>query len=122
MTSGLRGIAPASLVDRAKDSIGSALGVAQNDPAAQSIRTQITSTARSSFVSGMHTTLYLAAFIVILGALAVFKFLPARTADVDADGREAVAFGLGPADVTPLALATDIAEEIEVENDSVHSS
>jgi EmrB/QacA subfamily drug resistance transporter len=122
VTSGLRGIAPASLVDRAKDSIGSALGVAQNDPAAQSIRTQITSTARSSFVSGMHTTLYLAAFIVILGALAVFKFLPARTADVDADGREVVAFGLGPADVTPLALATDIAEEIEVENDSVHSS
>ena len=35
VTSGLRGIAPASLVDRAKDSIGSALGVAQNDPAAQ---------------------------------------------------------------------------------------
>ncbi|MEO8696796.1 MAG: DHA2 family efflux MFS transporter permease subunit [Acidimicrobiales bacterium] len=121
VTSGLAGIAPSSLVDRAKDSIGSALGVAQNDPAAESIRTQITATARSSFVSGMHTTLFIAASIVVLGALAVLKFLPARTHEVDADGRAPIVSGIGPADVTPLVLATDIAEEIEVGRGAVHS-
>ena len=121
MTSALAGIAPASLIDRAKDSIGSALGVAQNDPAAESVRTQITSAARSSFVSGMHTTLYLAAFLVVLGTLGVYKYLPARTHDVDADGRSAIPSGIGPADVTPLALATEIAEEIEVGHDAVRS-
>jgi EmrB/QacA subfamily drug resistance transporter len=121
VTSGLANIAPASIIDRAKDSVGSALGLAQKDSAAQSIRTQITSTARSSFVSGMHTALYLGAAIVILGAIAVFKFLPARTHDVDADGRTAVAYGLGPADVAPLTLGTDIAEEIEVGRGAFHS-
>ena len=121
VTSGLAGIAPSSIIDRAKESIGSALGVAQTDPAAQSIRTQITSTARTSFVNGMHTTLYLAALIVVVGAAGVLKFLPARTHEVDADGREAVAFGLGPADVAPLTLASDIAEEIEVVHGSSRS-
>ena len=121
VTNGLAGIAPPSIVDRAKDSIGSALGVAQTDPAAESFRTQITSTAKSSFVSGMHTTLYLAAVIVVVGAIAVYKFLPARTADVDADGRHGVPLGLGPADVAPLAPATDIAEEIAVGHGSSRS-
>jgi len=121
VTSGLSGIAPSSLIDKAKDSVGSALGVAQNDPAAQSIRTQITATARSSFVNGMHTSLYIAAAIVIVGAAAVLKFLPARTHDVDADGRGAVAYGLGPADVAPLTLGTDIAEEIEVGRGAIHT-
>jgi hypothetical protein len=69
----------------------------------------------------MHTTLFIAAAIVVLGALAVLKFLPARTHEVDADGREPVPFGIGPADVAPLALASDIAEEIEVGHGAVHS-
>jgi hypothetical protein len=58
----------------------------------------------------------------VLGALAVLKFLPARTHEIDADGRGPAVSGIGPADVAPLALATDIAEEIEVGRGAVHSS
>ena len=62
-----------------------------------------------------------AAGACLFGALAVLKFLPARTHEVDADGRAPVPSGIGPADVAPLVLATDIAEEIEVGRDAVRS-
>ena len=50
----------------------------------------------------MHTTLFIAASIVVLGALAVLKFLPARTHEIDADGRNPVVSGLGRVDGVPV--------------------
>lgn len=115
MTSALGGIVPPALLDRAKDSVGSALGVAQRGDADAALRARIADAARRSFVDGMHTSLIIAAGIVLLGAVVVLRFLPARTEDHGVEHLdEVLAMGLGPADVAPLALATDLAEELEV--------
>jgi EmrB/QacA subfamily drug resistance transporter len=122
MTSALSGVAPASVIASAKDSVGSALGVAQNDPAAQSVRTQIIAASHDGFVNGMHTSVLLAAVIVILGAAAVYRWLPARIADGDIDtahhhanASDAVPMGMSAVDVTPLAFATVIADELDID-------
>jgi EmrB/QacA subfamily drug resistance transporter len=120
VTSALSGVVPNDVLERAKDSVGSALGVARTGTTDPGVRAQIEAAARSSFVSGMHTSLLIAAVIVVIGAFAVLRFLPARTGLIDADGRPPTPVGLGPADVAPLALATDLAEEQEFEHDIAH--
>lgn len=110
----LRGLAPEPIITRAKDSVGAALGAVQGDTVDPGVRSEVVRAARSSFVHGMHTSLFLAAGIVFVGALAVARFLPSRTADHGIEEAAATPLGLGPADVAPLALATDLAEEREV--------
>jgi Na+/melibiose symporter-like transporter len=74
----LRGRVPGSLIGRVEDSLGSALGVARDVPAAHPYATRITDAARTSFVHGMHAAVLVAAAIAVIGAVGVLLWLPAR--------------------------------------------
>lgn len=68
---------------RAQDSIGGALQVAADLPAAAA-RTVVL-IAKTEFVDGMHLALWVAAAIVAVAAVVVFAFLPARAPEHDAN-------------------------------------
>jgi EmrB/QacA subfamily drug resistance transporter len=81
VASGLHGKVPAALIGPAKDSVGSALGVARNASAAR-FAPQIISVAQHSFVAGLHVAVVVGAGVIVLGAIAVLRWLPARATDV----------------------------------------
>lgn len=64
---------------RARDSLGGALQVARELPAAASQR--LSSIAKTEFVSGLRLAIILAVVIVAIAAVVVFAFLPARAVD-----------------------------------------
>jgi len=73
---------PADVVSAAKDSVGSALGVANGLPAdLQRLGPGLVDAAKSSFVDGFHITALIAAVLVFIAALGVLRFLPARATD-----------------------------------------
>jgi hypothetical protein len=74
----LQGHVPGSLLARAEDSLGSALGVARDSPAARPFATRIVSAAQTSFVNGMHAAVLVAAAIAVIGGIGVLVWLPAR--------------------------------------------
>jgi len=92
----LQGHVPGSLLARAEDSLGSALGVARDSPAARPFATRIVSAAQTSFVNGMHAAVLVAAAIAVIGGIGVLVWLPARArahpddVDVIEPGPEAV--------------------------------
>ncbi|HEY4332897.1 MAG TPA: MFS transporter, partial [Ilumatobacteraceae bacterium] len=80
----------------AKDSLGGAIDVAKELPAAAAAH--LTAVAKSEFVSGMRLALLVAVAVVTAAAIVVFMFLPARAADVD--------------DAAALDVEVEVAEEI----------
>jgi EmrB/QacA subfamily drug resistance transporter len=74
----LQGRVPGSLLARAEDSLGSALGVARDVPSARPYATRIVSAAQASFVNGMHAAVLVAAAIAVIGGIGVLVWLPAR--------------------------------------------
>jgi predicted MFS family arabinose efflux permease len=74
----LHGIVPGSLLGKIEDSLGSALGVARDVPAAKPFAGRIVDAAQTSFVSGMHAAVLVAAAIAVIGAVSVIVWLPAR--------------------------------------------
>src|SRR4029079_1068764 len=74
----LHGKVPGNLLGKAEDSLGSALGVARDVPAAKPFAGQIVDAAQHSFVTGMHAAVLVAAAIAFVGAIGVVKWLPAR--------------------------------------------
>ena len=74
----LQGRVPGSLLARAEDSLGSALGVARDVPSARPYATRIVSAAQTSFVNGMHAAVLVAAAIAVIGGIGVLVWLPAR--------------------------------------------
>jgi len=115
VTKGLTGHVPADLVGQANQSIGSAVGVA-HDPANAAFAQQILDVTKQSFVEGFHIAVVVGAVIILFGACAVLKWLPARAMPNAAhgDGADGVPMGLGPVDVVPAELAADLAEELSV--------
>jgi EmrB/QacA subfamily drug resistance transporter len=99
-----------SAVSAAKDSVGGAVDLARSLPA--SIGSAVEQAAKLEFVSGMRSALLIGAGVVLIAALIVLVYLPARAGDA----REAVE---GPADgmasltfaVAEGALETDAALE-----------
>jgi hypothetical protein len=75
---GLRGAVPPTIVTQIGDNIGQAVGVATETPAAKPYATQILDVAKHGFVSGLHTIGFVAAGVVLLAAIGVALFLPAR--------------------------------------------
>jgi hypothetical protein len=67
---------PAGVVDQAKQSLATALGIAHGKPA---LVTEI----NEAFVSGMHRGVLFAAAATLLGAIIVFRWLPAHGTEVD---------------------------------------
>jgi Na+/melibiose symporter-like transporter len=74
----LHGTVPGSLLARVEDSLGSALGVARDVPAAKPFAGRIVDAAQHSFMSGMHAAVLVAAAIAFVGAIGVIIWLPAR--------------------------------------------
>jgi hypothetical protein len=132
VTASLRGVVPDQLVARARDSVGTALGVVRDVPSARPYAPQIVEAAHSGFLIGLHTAVLVAGVIMLFGAAGVWRWLPARAHDDErdvalaaapaaggagaaADGAaEIVPAGIGPVDVVPAGPAVDVAEELEV--------
>jgi hypothetical protein len=74
----LQGAVPGSLLGKIEDSLGSALGVARDVPAARPFAGRIIDAAQTSFVSGMHAAVLVAAVIAVIGGIGVLVWLPAR--------------------------------------------
>jgi Na+/melibiose symporter-like transporter len=120
VSNALAGSVPADVVSEAKESLGGALGVARDNPAAQQHSAQIIEASREGFVNGFHITLVVAAGILAVAALGVLRWLPSR-ASGDADARvidegDVVPMGIGPVDVVPADVAADLAYELELED------
>lgn len=119
MGSALGSTVPAAVVDKARDSIGAALGAVRDLPAARPFAGDIVDAAHRSFITGFHTAALVAAGILLVSVLGVLRWLPARAAEpgvVHADATDAVPMGIGPVDVTPADLSADFADELEVGN------
>jgi len=74
----LHGNVPGSLLAKIEDSLGSALGVARDNPSAKPFAGRIVDAAQHSFVTGMHAAVLVAAAIAFIGAIGVLVWLPAR--------------------------------------------
>ena len=81
----LSGHIPDALLGPVKDSIAGAIGVARTVPGAQPFAGQIVSDARTSFVLGMHTAALVAMGVLLVAAAIVFRWLPHRARDEEAD-------------------------------------
>ncbi len=117
VTSALTGVAPSSVIDQAKDSVGAALGAAKGNADAQPFANQIITAAHDGFVNGFHLAVGIAAGIVLIGAIAVYSYLPARRQGVsDGDHLERpLRDDLDPAGIT-AAVSTEGAElELDAE-------
>jgi EmrB/QacA subfamily drug resistance transporter len=74
----LRSHVPGSLLAKVEDSLGSALGVARDNPSAKPFAARIVDAAQHSFVTGMHAAVLVAAAIAVIGGIGVLIWLPAR--------------------------------------------
>jgi len=74
----LRGKVPVALLGKVEDSLGSALGVVRQNPAARPFAGRIVDAAQHSFVTGMHAAVLVAAAIAVIGGIGVLIWLPAR--------------------------------------------
>ncbi len=66
-------------ISAAKDSVGGAMDLAKSLPA--SVGSVVATAAKLQFVSGMHTALVIGAGVVLIAAIIVFVYLPARAGD-----------------------------------------
>jgi hypothetical protein len=92
MADNLGGVVSPDVLSRLGDNVGQAISVA---PSTGGSAAQVIETAKSSFVSGLHTVGLAAAGVVFLAAMGVALFLPARARD------EAVVVPDGLFDVEP---------------------
>jgi hypothetical protein len=102
-------------ISAAKDSIGGAVGLAKSLPL--SIRSVVATAAKLQFVSGLRSALVIGAGVVLVAAVIVLVYLPARAGDAreplegPADGMAsltyAVAEGALETDAAALALKAE---------------
>ena len=78
MANSLGGVVPADVLSRLGDNVGQAISVAPSTGAATA---QIIDSAKTSFVSGLHIVGLVGAGVVLLAAVGVALFLPARARD-----------------------------------------
>jgi EmrB/QacA subfamily drug resistance transporter len=111
MAAKLDGTVRAGVVHAASDSVGAAIGAARDVAAPAAHR--VVAAAQSSFVSGMHVAVIVAAAIIAVGAVGVLRWLPARMVD-DATERmpdvDAVVPKIEPVNVEPALSAADLSE------------
>jgi EmrB/QacA subfamily drug resistance transporter len=115
IASNLAGV-PATFVQQAQKSVGSAIGLVADTPAARPFAEQITKAAQEAFVSAFHIVVLVGALIIVGIMLGVLRWLPSRASDdprATATAVDAVPMGIGPVDVVPANLAADLADELE---------
>jgi hypothetical protein len=69
---------PAALAQKAGDSIGAAMGIAGSGQLPSAVATALAQTAKQSFMDGWQTMAIIVCIIFVVGAIVVFKFMPAR--------------------------------------------
>jgi EmrB/QacA subfamily drug resistance transporter len=127
VASSLGGRVPAEIVSGARDSVGAALGMVHDLPAAKPFAGLVTREANAAFVAGFHTSVIVAAAILLVGAVGVYRWLPARVADegelaaVEAglgagagEGPDGAPVGLDPDPVVPLGAAADLVDDLDL--------
>ncbi len=100
---------PSNLVARARDSVGAAVGLVRDDPAARPFGHQLVDAAKHQYVTAMHTSVLVAAVLLLVAAVGVVRFLPA-------EARPPVVptpVGVGPVDLVPAELAADVAMAVK---------
>ncbi|SRR5581483_10363437 len=117
VTGALGNHVPGPVLHEASQSIGSAIGIA-NDPVNRVFAPAVLDATKHAFVDGLHIAVVVGAVIVYAGIVAVLKWLPARALDVEhADAADAVPMGIGPVDVVPAEVAADVADELSLTTD-----
>ncbi|MCU1426340.1 MAG: Drug resistance transporter, EmrB/QacA subfamily [Actinomycetia bacterium] len=120
VSAALRGHVPAAIAAKARDSVGSAVSLVNENPAAKPYASQIANASRHAFVLGMHTAVVVAAVTMLIGAAGVLRWLPARATGDEPSRRAAdVLPELGPVDVVPAVQAAELAVELEEQRDPV---
>jgi Na+/melibiose symporter-like transporter len=71
---------PPKVVDAASNNVGEAIGFS-NSPAGRPFAVQIADASKDAFVHGLHTSVLLAAGVILLAALGVVLWLPAHHRD-----------------------------------------
>ena len=99
MRSDLNGVVPQPYLRQASDSIGRAYDVAASGKVGQASG-QLVASARTSFVTGLHTTAIVASLILFVAMVGVIKFLPAHHLEDEAVADVAEPVDL-PADPIP---------------------
>ena len=69
---------PAALSQKAGDSIGAAVGIAGSGQLPPAVANALAQTAKQSFMDGWQTMAIIVCIIFVVGAIVVFKFMPAR--------------------------------------------
>ena len=82
---------PPKVVDAASNNVGEAIGFS-NSPAGRPFATQIADASKDAFVHGLHTSVLLAAGVILVAAVGVLLWLPARHRD-EAEAVETVEDG-----------------------------
>jgi len=73
----------ADLVSQAKQSLATALGIASDKRVPAALHSKLVTEINEAFVSGMHRGVLFAAAATLLGAIIVFRWLPAHGTEVD---------------------------------------
>jgi Na+/melibiose symporter-like transporter len=73
----------ADVVSQAKQSLATALGVATDKHVPAALQTKLVTEINEAFVSGMHRGVLFAAAATLIGAIVVFRWLPAHGTEVD---------------------------------------
>ncbi|HXY74937.1 MAG TPA: MFS transporter [Dehalococcoidales bacterium] len=69
---------PAALTQKASNSVGMAIGIANSGQLPAALSNALTQTARESFMSGWHVIMLICCGILLVGAVIVLKFVPKR--------------------------------------------
>jgi predicted MFS family arabinose efflux permease len=97
------------VVSQAKQSLATALGIATHKGVPAELQTKLVTEINQAFVSGMHRGVLFAAAATLLGAIIVFRWLPARGTEVDG-----IPAATSPEELAPRAQPdTDAALEPE---------
>jgi MFS transporter, DHA2 family, integral membrane protein len=100
---------PPDIISQAKQSLATALGIATDKRVSAGLQTKLVTEINNAFVSGMHRGVLFAAAATLLGAIIVFRWLPARGTEVDG-----IPAATSPEELAPSAQpAADAALEPE---------
>ncbi|MDQ1511393.1 MAG: hypothetical protein QOG50_3237 [Actinomycetota bacterium] len=73
----------ANLLSQARQNLSTALGIARDPHVPAGVSTRLTTEINQAFVSGMHRGVLFAAAATLIGAIAVFRYLPPHGLDAD---------------------------------------
>lgn len=73
---------PAALAKKASDSVGAAIGIANSGQLTPALANALSQTAKQSFMDGWQTMAIISCVIFVVGAIVVFRFMPAHNEPV----------------------------------------